>query len=124
MYARVVEVTGNPTEPILLDNDDVLRPGDVVCLLDEIPLGEREGQDRNAFGSAKVHSLHYHSVYYRHLYCHHHVCCRYGTSPTPPRCSYVFLTDHYLKSRREGLMWLTIDSHHLLSLNVMITHTE
>jgi hypothetical protein len=37
VYIRVVEVTGNPREPVLLENDDVLRPRDVVCLLDELP---------------------------------------------------------------------------------------
>jgi hypothetical protein len=41
VYIRVVEVTGNPREPVLLENDDVLRPRDVVCLLDELPPGAR-----------------------------------------------------------------------------------
>lgn len=41
MYIRVVEVTGNAREPVLLENDDVLRPRDVVCLLDELPPGAK-----------------------------------------------------------------------------------
>lgn len=32
---RVVEVTGNAREPISLDNDDVLRRRDMICMLDE-----------------------------------------------------------------------------------------
>lgn len=33
----MIEVTGTPREPVLLENDDVLRPTDLVCLLDELP---------------------------------------------------------------------------------------
>ena len=33
----MIEVTGTPREPVLLENDDVLRPSDLVCLLDGLP---------------------------------------------------------------------------------------
>lgn len=56
-------MTGNSREPILLENDDVLRPRDVVCLLDEIPsditasddadVGTRKGGLKNVFVEGK-----------------------------------------------------------------------
>ena len=45
VYVRVVEVTGNAKEPLLLENDDVLMPRDMVCLLDEIPVGSPTNSD-------------------------------------------------------------------------------
>ena len=59
MYVRVVEVTGKTREPVLLENDDVLRPTDVVCLLDEISDASDEDDEptngglKNIFVSGK-----------------------------------------------------------------------
>ena len=60
MFVRVVEVTRSSREPIHLENDDVLRPTDVVCLLDEIPQGISEknvpapkGHQKNIFVPGK-----------------------------------------------------------------------
>jgi hypothetical protein len=52
VYIRVVEVTGNPREPVLLENDDVLRPRDVVCLLDEVPPGARPSTSSDSHAGA------------------------------------------------------------------------
>ena len=40
-------MTGNAREPLLLENDDVLMPRDVVCLLDEIPVGSLTNRNTN-----------------------------------------------------------------------------